>query len=441
MNNSIELKKNLSFENIILFLLIVVGISFNWTILRNYSLSIASVAINSGDVLLAVIIIISLTKHKFGGGPSYLSRLLVSLIIATYILGAVGCIININGNISILIRLGRGFFSFLLVCAYSKGFTKIEFLFTLITSSLVSTIALIFYSLNQLKIISYGNFDFIAGGARDEFTSTTVVADNFTRFFFIDFIAIFFCIAICMFIYATANKNNLLKNIASVGIICSYVDLMFNLSRAFSVILLLLSLAMIFNITKYNKSKGISLFGILVSALVIGSCVFWFFQGEAGFIQISEWYRGLVDPTYVSAYSSGEVRLSHFASAFEAFSDSPIFGHGMGTDFTFYHNKFGTLENPYNFGNTLSLRAAQTGLVGLTMWIGFNLILVKHIYLKKSRNREEILLKNTLFLIHISSFVSCLVSGDSTSTLSYGLVYSCIILMADYINRHPLPEF
>jgi len=168
--------------------------------------------------------------------------------------------------------------------------------------------------------------------------------------------------------------------------------------------------------------------------------IFWITQGSLGFAIVEEWFKGLYDPNY-DKYGSPEVRLSYIGSSIAAFIDSPLFGHGIGTDFTYYHRLFGGfLENPYNFGNTLSVRIAQTGLVGVFLWMSFNLILIKHIYFKKAKSLTELFLKNTLFLVHIFIIIAGLTYTDSTPALSQGLVYSYIILIADYINKQQLPQ-
>ena len=434
--------KKQSFENITWLLLLVIGLSFNWSILRIYSIPLLGSNLNAGDLLLMLVIFRSIAKRNWGLGPSYLSGLLVLSTIGIFVLGAIVCLINTNGNISILIRFSRGFLAILAVSAYSRNFSKQIFETSLLGTILISTVALIFYSLNQLGVLPYGSFDFVAAGAaNDDFTNVIISEGLFKRFFFIEFIPVYFSLAICFFLFTVARKKRFLKVLAFTGIFSCYVVMMLNLSRSFLITLIILSMSMIFNVCIYNRTKSFQIFFTFIIAVISGMLVFWILQGSEGFIALASWFQSLIDPSNPNGgYASVEVRQSHFTSAFEAFADSPLFGQGIGMDFTEYHLKSGTLENPYNFGNTFSLRIAQTGLIGLFLWIGFNLIVIKHIYLIKYKTSEELLLRNTFFVVHMSSFISCLTSGDSTSNLSYGLVYACIILMTDYINKYPIPQ-
>ncbi|MEH2312081.1 MAG: O-antigen ligase family protein [Nostoc sp.] len=433
--------KKQSFENITWFLLLVIGLSFNWSILRNYSIPLLGSNLNAADFLLMLVIFRSIAKCNWGLGPSYLSGLLVLSTIGIFVIGAIVCLSNINGNISILIRFSRGFLAILAVSAYSRNFSKQIFETSLLGIILISTVALIFYSLNQLGVLPYGSFDFVAGATNDDFTNISISESLFKRFFFIEFIPVYFSLAICFFLFTVARKKSFLKVLAFTGIFSCYVVMMLNLSRSFLITLIILSISMIFNVSIYNRTKSFQIFFTFIIAVISGMLVFWILQGSEGFMVLASWFQSLIDPSNPNGgYASVEVRQSHFTSAFEAFADSPLFGHGIGMDFTEYHLKSGTLENPYNFGNTFSLRIAQTGLIGLFLWIGFNLIIIKHIYFVKYKTSEELLLRNTFFIVHMSSFISCLTSGDSTSNLSYGLVYACIILMTDYINKYPIPQ-
>ncbi|MEH1869820.1 MAG: O-antigen ligase family protein [Nostoc sp.] len=442
MNNIFEMKsKNFTIQNIAWFLLLVVGLSFNWTVLRNRSISLIWLNINLGDMLLLFVIFISIATRKWGMGSSYLSRFLVILTIGTFVLGAVVCIFNINGNIDMLIRSSRGFMAILIVCAYTKNFNQNKFNISLLSTLLICPTALIFYSFDRLGIISYGNFEFTATatGFKDDFANTIVSGDGIQKFFFIEFVSAYFCLAICFFMFAVCKKNIYFKLLAALGIFSCYGIMATNLSRTFIILSLIFSVVMIFNVYTYNNAKSFQLFFIIILGMITSLILFWITQGSLGFAIIGEWFQGLYDPNYAK-YGSPEVRLSYIGSAIEAFSDSPLFGHGIGADFTYYLVKFGNLENPYNFGNVFSVRIAQTGLIGVFLWISFNFILVKHIYFRTAKNSRETLLKNTLFLVHIFIVISGLTYTDSTPTLSQGLIYGCIILMADYINKYPLPE-
>jgi len=250
MNNISEIKSKIfSIENIMFFLLLVVGLSFNWVVLRNRSISFGSLNVNIADLLFILVIMNSMITHKWGVPSSYLSRLLVLSTIGIFYLGANVCILNIDGNIDQLIRSSRGFLAILLVCAYTKSFNQEKIELSFLTATLVCPIALIFYLFDSLGIISYGNFEFTA-------RSTTLVSeDGIQKFFFIDFVPVYLCIGMCFFIFAVCKKKYILKFLSILGIFSGYGIMATNLSRTFIILLLIFSVFMIFNVYKYSKSR------------------------------------------------------------------------------------------------------------------------------------------------------------------------------------------
>ena len=139
--------------------------------------------------------------------------------------------------------------------------------------------------------------------------------------------------------------------------------------------LIALILFVLFNYFKNFKFK--LKWYVPIYAFIIGMIIFYF--GTAVSERLFLRFDGFSDSTS-SSYSSVITRLDLFSSAFEYFSDSPLFGIGYGS----FGMKFSGIEDRIEPHNILLEIASQTGIIGISLFFIFSFYVFYYV-LKKNR--------------------------------------------------------